>query len=68
MIDATKDTRVPPEVSLPTFDRAREPKTLTILDGVEHHAVYELPTRTDLLAVVLPWLKEHLGDVRGHHR
>jgi hypothetical protein len=68
MIVATKDTRVPPEVSLPTFDRAREPKTLTILDGVEHHAVYELPTRTDLLAVVLPWLKEHLGDVRGHHR
>lgn len=64
MVVAAEDTRVPPEVSLPTFERAREPKTLTILDGVEHHAVYELPTRLDLLAVVLPWLNEHLGTLK----
>ena len=60
MIVAADDTRVAPEVSLPTFDRAREPKSLTILEGVEHHDVYKLPARADLLAVVLPWLKEQL--------
>lgn len=65
MIIAAEDTRVPPEVSLPTFERAREPKTLTILDGVEHHAVYELPTRAELIAILLPWLNEHLN--KGKH-
>jgi alpha-beta hydrolase superfamily lysophospholipase len=60
MIIAEKDRRVPPEVSLPTFHRAREPKALKILQGVDHHAVYELPTRSDLLAIVLPWLREQL--------
>ena len=62
MIVATNDTRVAPDVSLPTFDRAREPKKLVILNGVDHHAIYELPARTDLLAAVLPWLKEHLNS------
>ena len=64
MIVAAEDTRVPPEVSPPTFDRAREPKTLRILHGVEHHAVYELPTRAELLATVVPWLTEHVGGQR----
>ncbi len=68
MIVAADDTRVAPEVSLPTFDRAREPKSLTILNGVEHHDVYELPARADLLAVVLPWLKEQLSNARGRGR
>jgi hypothetical protein len=68
MIVAADDTRVAPEVSLPTFDRAREPKTLTILDGVEHHDVYELPARADLLAVVLPWLAEQLRSAHGRGR
>lgn len=62
MIVATNDTRVAPDVSLPTFDRAREPKKLVLLNRVDHHEIYELPARTDLLAVVLPWLKEHLNS------
>jgi cephalosporin-C deacetylase-like acetyl esterase len=64
MVVAAEDTRVPPEVSLPAFERAREPKTLKILPGVEHHAVYELPTRSELLEIVVPWLKEHVADRR----
>ena len=35
---------------------------LAILNGVDHHAIYELPTSTDLLAVVLPWHKVHLNS------
>jgi alpha-beta hydrolase superfamily lysophospholipase len=66
MIVAAADTRVPPEVSLPTFERAREPKTLKILDGMEHHEVYELPTRADLLAIVVPWLNQHIRDSPDH--
>ena len=58
---AARLLRVAPDVSLLTFDRAREPKKLVILNGVDHHAIYELPARTDLLATVLPWLKEHLN-------
>jgi dienelactone hydrolase len=65
MIVAAEDTRVPPEVSLPTFERAREPKTLRTLQGVEHHAVYELPKRTELLGIVVPGLEEHVADRRG---
>ena len=66
MIVAAADTRVPPEVSLPTFERAREPKTLKILDGMEHHEVYELPTRADLLAIVVPWLSQHVRNSPDH--
>jgi len=65
MIVAAEDTRVPPEVSLPAFERAGEPKSLTVFEGIEHHAVYELPVRERLLAVVLPWLETHVGAARG---
>lgn len=60
MIVAADDTRVPPEVSLPTFERAKEPKSLTVLEGIEHHEVYEPPARDRLLGVLVPWLKTHL--------
>lgn len=60
MIVAADDTRVPPEVSLPAFERAKDPKLLTILEGIEHHAVYEPPARDRLLGVLVPWLKTHL--------
>jgi uncharacterized protein len=62
MIVAAADTRVPPDVSLPTFERAREPKTLKILEGMDHHEVYELPARAELLAVVVPWLNLYVRD------
>jgi len=65
MVVAADDTRVAPEVSLPAYERAREPKSLTMLEGVEHHEVYELPARTELLAVVLPWLQEQLRGTRS---
>lgn len=65
MVVAADDTRVAPEVSLPTYERAREPKSLAMLEGVEHHEVYELPARTELLAVVLPWLQEQLRGGRS---
>jgi hypothetical protein len=35
---------------------------LANLNGVDHHEIYDLRARTDLLAVVLPWLKEHLNS------
>ncbi len=60
MIVAAEDTRVPPEVSLPTFERAKEPKSLAILEDVEHHAVYEPPARDRFLDILVPWLKTHL--------
>jgi len=65
MIVAAADSRVPPDVSLPTFARAREPKTLKILEGMEHHEVYELPTRAELLAVVVPWLDLHVRNAKA---
>jgi fermentation-respiration switch protein FrsA (DUF1100 family) len=65
MIVASGDTRVPPEVSLPTFERSREPKMLRLFEGVDHHEVYELPTRAELLATVVPWLEVHVRDARA---
>lgn len=64
MIVAAGDTRVPPEVNLPAFERAGDPKSLVILEGIEHHDVYEPPARDRLLEVVLPWLAAH---VQGAH-
>lgn len=57
VIVAEHDTRVPPEQSLRLFARAREPKSLVVLEGVEHHEVYEPPVRDRLLDAVLPWLR-----------
>jgi dipeptidyl aminopeptidase/acylaminoacyl peptidase len=64
VIMAARDTRVPPEQSLRLFERAREPKSLVVLEGVEHHEVYEPPARDRLLAAVLSWLPGRLDPSR----
>lgn len=64
VIMAERDTRVPPEQSLRLFERAREPKSLVVLEGVEHHEVYEPPARDRLLEAVLSWLPGRFGPAR----
>jgi hypothetical protein len=60
MIVAEEDMRVPAEVSLPTFARAGEPKSLVTFAGAAHHDVYRAPLQDRLFETVLSWLKTHL--------
>ena len=61
VVAAGEDMRVPLEESVRLYERAGEPKTMVVLDGAAHHAVYEPPVRDRLLAAVLPWLLRHMG-------
>jgi alpha-beta hydrolase superfamily lysophospholipase len=63
MMVAAEDMRVPAEVSLPTFHRAREPKTLVVLESAAHHDVYKCPLRDRVSATAVSWLKQYLCEL-----
>lgn len=60
LVAAGEDLRVPVEESARLYERARDRKTMVVLEGAAHHDVYQPPVRDRLLAAVLPWLTCHL--------
>ncbi len=63
LIHTGSDVMVPPEESLSTFERAKEPKKLVILEGHVHYDVYKYKNPVvfeRVMSTAIDWFKQHL--------
>ena len=59
-ICAGNDTLVPIDESRSMYQKAKEPKKLVILEGVEHHALYHSPALEQVMTHTTEWFDTHL--------
>jgi len=59
-ICAGNDTLVPIDESRSMYQKAKEPKKLVILKGVEHHALYHSPALEQIMTHATEWFDAHL--------
>lgn len=59
-ICAGNDSLVPIDESRSMYQKAKEPKKLVILEGVEHHALYHSPALEQIMTHATEWFDTHL--------
>ena len=61
-ICAGNDSLVPIDESRGMYQKAKEPKKLVILGGVEHHALYHSPALEQVMVHATEWFGTHLKE------
>ena len=61
-ICAGNDTLVPIDESRGMYQKAKEPKRLVILEGVEHHALYHSPAFKQVMTHATEWFELYLKN------
>jgi dipeptidyl aminopeptidase/acylaminoacyl peptidase len=64
-IGVTEDALVPTDETIAMYERAGQPKSITLMPPIGHHSVYYGDALKDVLAAAVDWYDEHLEVANG---